>query len=294
MSDAPEVVLPIRAELGECPLWSGRDACLYWIDIDSRSVHRYDPASGDNITRELPGRPGSIALTGDPDRLLVAMEHQLVDFDWSTGDTTPRTRLEQADRPTRLNDGRCDPAGRFWVGSMDDPTAGRPRVGQLHRVDADYTSAIEREGVGVSNSLAFSPDGSVMYWADTTTELVLAYDYDVETGCRSNERVFLDFADLRGKPDGACIDDAGCLWVACVYGWSVLRATPDGRVDRIIELPVEKPSMPAFGGRELDTLYVTSISSGGSAPASAGQPLAGALLAVTPGVRGVTEPIFAG
>jgi sugar lactone lactonase YvrE len=176
---------------------------------------------------------------------------------------------------------------------MDDPNSGAA-AGRLHRVDADYHPTIEREGVGVSNSLAFSPDGAVMYWADTAKELVWAYDYDVEEGSRSNERVFLDFADLPGKPDGACVDEAGCLWVACVYGWAVLRATPDGRVDRTIALPMEKPSMPAFGGRELETLYVTSISSGGSTPASADQPLAGALVALTPGVRGIAEPIFRG
>ncbi len=293
MSGAPEVVLPIRAKLGECPLWSGRDSCLYWIDIDGRSVHRYDPASGDNTSRVLEGRPGSIALTIDPDRLLVALEHRLVDLEWSTGETTGRTRLEEPGRGTRLNDGRCDPGGRFWVGSMDDPISG-VGAGQLHRVDVNYRATVQQEGVGTSNSLAFSPDGKTMYWADTTKELVWAYDYDVGIGHRSNERVHLDFADLPGKPDGACVDEAGCLWVACVYGWAVLRSTPDGRIDQILELPVEKPSMPAFGGRELDTLYVTSISSGGSAPAAADEPLAGALLALTPGVCGIPEPIFGG
>jgi len=293
MTDGVEVVLAIRAELGECPLWSGRDSCLYWIDIDGRSVHRYDPATGNNETRALAGRPGSIALTGDPDRLLVAMENQLVDLGWSTGVTTPLIDLEEPGRDTRLNDGRCDPAGRFWVGSMDDPIRGAA-AGRLHRVDSAYNATIEQEGVGVSNSLAFSPAGETMYWADTAKELVWAYDYDVDTGTRSNERTFLDFADLPGKPDGACVDDAGCLWVACVTGWALLRATPDGRIDRTIELPMEKPTMPAFGGRELDTLYVTSISSGGSVAAPVDQTLAGALVALSPGVRGIPEPIFGG
>ena len=284
----------IRALLGECPVWSGRDRCLYWIDIDSHIVHRYDPDQERSDHRLLPGRPGSLALTHDADRLLVSMEHQLVDLTWSTGQVTPRSRLEADDIATRLNDGRTDPAGRFWVGSMDDPTYSGDRAGTLHRVEPDGGSEAIRSGVGVSNGLAFSPDGSVMYWADTTRDLVWAYDYDVESGLPRNERVFLDFSELPGRPDGACVDEAGCYWVACVYGWAVLRATPKGEVDRVIDLPVEKPSMPAFGGSDLDTLYVTSISTGGSVPLAPGQPWAGAVLTMEPGVKGLPEPLFAG
>ena len=289
-----ECVSDVRARLGECPLWSGRDRFLYWIDIDSRLVHRYDPDDSRSDTRELPGRPGALALTHDPDCLLVAMEHELVDLTWSTGALTRRVELEVQGSPTRLNDGRTDTAGRFWVGSMDDPANSGRRAATLHRVEPDGRCRRVQTDVGVSNGLAFSPDGSVMYWADTTRELVWAYDYDVAAGTRRNKRVFLDFAKLPGKPDGACIDDTGCYWVACVYGWALLRATPDGDVDRVIDLPVEKPSMPAFGGDALDIMYVTSISTGGSTPAGAGQPLAGALLTVAAGVRGLPEPLFAG
>ncbi len=289
-----ECVLEIRALLGESPVWSGRDHCLYWIDIDARLVHRYRPDDHRNESRRLPGRPGSLALTGDPDRLLVAVEHRLVDLTWSTGAVTPRLDLESGGSPTRLNDGRTDPAGRFWVGSMDDPAYSGHRAGTLHRVEPDGRTAAVRSGVGVSNGLAFSPDGTVMYWADTTRDLVWAYDYDEVTGTPSNERVFLDFGDLPGRPDGACVDESGCYWIACVYGWTLLRVTPDGDVDRRIELPVEKPSMPAFGGDGLDVLYITSISTGGSVPCSPGQPLAGALLAIDVGVRGLPEPLFTG
>jgi sugar lactone lactonase YvrE len=289
-----DVVLEERAKLGESPVWSVRDGCLYWIDIDGRLVHRYDPARHHDDTRQLAGRPGSLALTHDPDRLLVAIEHGLVDLTWSTGEVTPRTVLEPDATPTRLNDGRPDPAGRFWVGSMDDPSNSGQRAGMLHRVHTDGSSEVIRTGVGVSNGLAFSPDGSVMYWADTPRQIVWAYDYDVASGTPRNERVFLDFSTLPGRPDGACVDDTGCYWVACVYGWAVLRATPDGVVDRVIELPVEKPSMPAFGGAGLDTMFVTSISSGGAIPAGPEQPLAGALLALSPGVRGLPESMFAG
>ncbi len=294
MRAAVDCVLDIGAALGECPVWDGLDHCLFWIDIDSRAAHRFDPATGENQTRSLPGRPGSLALTGDPDRLLVAVEHQLVDLTWSTGEVTVRLDLEPEGPGKRLNDGRCDPAGRFWVGSMGDPPTDGRHPGMLHRVEPDGTAEVVQTGIGVSNALAFSPDGTVMYWADTTRSLVWAYDYDVDTGARSNERIFLDFTDLPGLPDGACVDDAGCLWVACVYGWSLLRATPAGDVDRTVELPVEKPTMPAFGGGDLDTVYVTSISSGGSYRSTPGQPQAGGLFALSPGVKGLPEHRFAG
>ncbi len=172
---------------------------------------------------------------------------------------------------------------------MYDPPGGDTRAGRLYRVDLDGAATVEHTGVGVSNSLAFSPDGDVMYWSDTSRSLLWAYDYDIDTGQRSHERIFLDFADLPGLPDGACVDDTGCLWVACVTGWSLLRVSPNGEIDRTVELPLEKPSMPAFGGNALDTLYVTSI---GSRSATESDPLAGALLAFTPGVRGIAEPLF--
>jgi sugar lactone lactonase YvrE len=147
----------------------------------------------------------------------------------------------------------------------------------------------------VSNSLAFDAARDTMYWADTRQGAIWAYDYDVDTGSRSNRRVLIDFeGNLPGAPDGACVDAEGCLWVACVYGWGVARISPRGVVDRFVELPVEKPSMPAFGGRRLNTMYVTSISTGGSRPAAADQPLAGALLAIDVGVGGLPEPAFAG
>jgi sugar lactone lactonase YvrE len=289
-----DCVLDIRAQLGECPVWSGRDGCLFWIDVDSQLVHRYDPDHDVSESRLLPGRPGSIALTHDADRLLVAMEHQLVDLNWSSGEVTPRGQLEADHTSTRLNDGRADRAGRFWVGSMDIPAYNGQKAGTLYRVEPDGRSEAIQSGVGVSNGLAFSPDGSVMYWADTTRDVVWAYDYDLASGTRRNERIFLDFSTLPGRPDGACVDETGCYWVACVYGWSLLRATPDGKVDRIIELPVEKPSMPAFGGSDLDVLYLTSISTGGSVSLAPGQPWAGALLTMVPGAKGLPESRFGG
>jgi L-arabinonolactonase len=287
-------VVPARAQLGECPIWSAADQRLYWIDIDGRAVHRYDPATGTDETIPAPGRPGSLALTRQPGRLLVAIEGRLSILDWTNAAWRDWLALEPEGVGNRLNDGRCDPVGRFWVGSMfAPPTEGRS-TGLLHRIDPDRTTTVTRTGIGVPNGLAFSPDGRTMYFADTHRDTVWSYDYDVETGEATDERVFLDFAVLPGRPDGACVDEDGGYWIACVYGSAVLRATPDGAIDRRIDLPVTKPTMPAFGGPERSTLFITTIGGGGSHPVDPTQAEAGGLFAVEAGVRGLAEPTFAG
>lgn len=280
-----DVAVRPGALLGESPVWSGAEQCLYWVDINGRAVHRYDPATGHDTTRGVPGRPGCVALTSRPGRLLVGVEHQAGWLDWETGAFEPWAPLEPAGTGNRLNDGRTDPAGRLWVGSMYEDTKAGKSSGMLHRVATDGTVATVRDGIGVSNGLAFSPDGTVMYHADTTPRTVWAYDYDTATGDRTNERVFLDYGELPGKPDGGCVDADGCYWTACVRGGAVARITPGGAVDRVIEMPVEMPTMPAFGGADLATLFVTSIRADD-------QPLSGALFAIDAGVQGIPEPVF--
>jgi L-arabinonolactonase len=287
-------VLPARAQLGECPLWSPAERRLYWVDIDGRAIHRFDPLSGIDQVHEAPGRPTALALTARPGRLLVAIEERLAFFDLGAEAWFDWFALEPADSGNRLNDGRCDPAGRFWVGSMFDPaTAGRS-TGALYRVSGAGTAVTMRTEVGVANGLAFAPDGRTMYFADTPRRTVWAYDYDVDTGEATRERVFQDFSELPGKPDGACVDADGCYWIACVYGWAVARITPEGKVDRVISVPVEKPTMPAFAGGDLSTLFITSIGGGGSHPIDPKQPDAGGVFALEVGVQGLPEPAFAG
>lgn len=285
-------MVPARALLGECPLWSDLEERLYWVDIEGGAIHRFDPATNVDEQRAVPGRPGSIALTAEAGRLLLAIGTRLAFFDWDSGSCSPWIPLEPEDTPNRLNDGRCDRAGRFWVGSMFDPAAARRFTGMLHRVAPDGRVETVRSGVGVANGLAFSPDGSTMYFADTLRDTVWAYDYDLEAGDAVNERVFLDFGGLPGRPDGACVDEDGCYWIACVYGWSVIRVTPSGTIDRRIELPVERPTMPAFGGPGLATLFVTSMGEGGPRPSAPGQRDAGGLFAIETGARGLVEPRF--
>jgi sugar lactone lactonase YvrE len=276
--------------LGESPVWSGEEGVLYWVDIDGRAVHAFDPESGANRQWALDVRPSAIALTADYGRLLLSAENQMTWLDLDSGELTPWVTLELPQPGVRLNDGRCDPAGRFWVGGMFDPTSARRFDAYLHRVEPDGSFETVRDQVGCANGLAFSPDGSVMYWADTLHETVWAYDYDVATGERRNERVFLDFAPLPGRPDGACVDESGCYWIAGVGGFAVIRVTPDGRVDRTVELPVRRPTMPAFGGSGLDTVFVTSIQA--RDPEADGPGEHGGIYAFRPGVRGLPEPRF--
>jgi sugar lactone lactonase YvrE len=275
--------------LGECPLWDGRDNSLFWIDIEGWVVHRRSPA-GDVESRRLGGRPGSIALTDDEDVLLAAVEHQLGWLDWGSGTFTPWVDVEEAGGPNRLNDGRCDPAGAFWVGSMNTDEASM--TGTLHRLAPSGEHRTVQGGVGISNGLAFAPDGGVMYFADTLRPVVWSYDYDPSSGERSRERVFNDFSELPGRPDGACVDEEGCYWTACVGGSAVARLTPSGAVDKIVELPVHKPTMPAFGGPGLETMFVTSIGGGGSHRRPEPPGFNGRLLALDVGVGGVPEPRF--
>lgn len=288
-----EVAVAAGAMLGECPVWSGAEQVLYWIDIDGRRIHRFDPVSGNDAQRTVGGRPGSIGLTPERGRLLLAAEHEAGDFQWETGAVEPWIQLEPAGTGNRMNDGRVDPAGRFWVGSMFERTAERRSTGMLHRVDADGTVTTHRRGVGVSNSLAFAPDGATMYWSDTPTSTVWSHDYDPETGQPGPARLFADFADLPGRPDGACVDDSGAVWIACVSGGALVRIAPDGALDRVVSVPVASPTMPAFGGADLGSLFVTSIGSSTSVSAPANAPLDGAVLALDVGVRGVPEPVFA-
>ena len=286
------------AELGECPVWSVSEQALYWEDIEGRRLHRYDPAEDETSSRVLPGRPGSFVLTRTPGRLLVAIENELQWFDWASGTLTPFVTAEEASRGNRLNDGRCDPAGRYVVGTMHpEPELGHAQ-GSLYSIDAHGAVDTLETDVIVPNGLVFDPDRRRMYWTDTPRSLIWMWDYDLETGLRSNKRKFFDYSehrDVQGLPDGACLDTEGFYWSASVYGWALTRIDPDGEVDRIVDLPLQKPSMPAFGGPELDTLYVTTIGSAGLKPSKPGVDgfVPGQLLALEPGVSGVQEPTFA-
>ncbi len=289
-----EIAVPAQAELGESPLWSPDEEVLYWADIEGKQVHRYNPASDRDETRPCPWRPGAIVLTDRPGRLLIAADHHLIRFDWDSGLATPWVELEEAGTGNRMNDGRTDPAGRFWVGSMYDQPAVRRASGRQYRIEGGGSFTVIRTEVGIPNGLAFDPERNRMYWADTFQDMVWRYDYDLETGQARNETPFVDFSGYPGRPDGACVDAEGCYWIAAVAGGAVLRFTPDGRFDRRYDLPASTPTMPAFGGPDLSTLYVTSLRTDGRPGRTDLPDHRGDLFVIDAGVTGRPETPFAG
>lgn len=286
-------VLDVRAALGEGPTWSREERRLYWVNINGHTVNRFDPATGTNEVCQLPEQVGSFVLR-EAGGLVVALRSGFHFLDFDTAALTPIADPE-ADKPdNRFNDGRCGPDGRFWVGTMRDPQDPSQRTGALYCLDTDLSWRTMVSDIGVSNGLAFSPDGGTMYHADTRQDTIWAYDFRAEDGTLSNRRVFATTHDLPGRPDGGCVDAEGFYWSANVDGWQMVRFAPDGSVDRTVKLPVQKPTMPAFGGDNLEIMYITSIGSGGSTPLEPGQPQAGSIFACEPGVGGLPEPKFGG
>ncbi|MEO0491930.1 MAG: SMP-30/gluconolactonase/LRE family protein [Actinomycetota bacterium] len=289
-----DVAVATPARLGECPVWSSLDQALFWTDIEARVVHRYDPSTGVDDTRGFPGRVGTIALTDEPGVLVVAVENALYEFDWARpGGLRFLHRLEPDGNGNRSNDGRVDPAGRFVLGTMFFDAAEGRSTGALYRVADEVTTL--RSEVGIPNGLVFDAERERVYWADTFTARVIVADYDVATGTWHDERTFFDYADAPGLPDGACLDTEGGYWSASVTGWCVTRIDPDGTVTDRIEVPLDKPSMPAFGGADRSTLFVTTIGDEHGRPATPGRGgvVPGSLLAIAgTGATGVPETPF--
>jgi sugar lactone lactonase YvrE len=275
--------------LGESPLWDEGEQALYWVDIRRPAIRRLDRASGRIETWNMPDLVGSIALCTDG-RLLAALPDKIVLFDPSTKRLDPFAVAPERIPGHRFNDGRCDCRGRFWVGTMHNVT--RAPEGALYRVDQSGRFTAMHSGIHIPNSLAWSPDGGTMYFADSLLHTIFAYDFNSESGEMRGGRVF---AKTRPPafPDGSAVDTEGFLWNAEFNGARVVRYAPDGRIDRVIEVPTKRPTCCAFGGPDLRTLYITTASQQMSAEELAKEPLAGALLSVEVDVRGLVEPRFA-
>jgi len=275
--------------LGECPLWDERESMLWWVDSRWPALKRFDPATGAVMMQVLPEVVGSIAFR-DQGGLLAATKSGLHVLDGSGGALEPMANPEAHLPENRFNDGRCDRAGRFWAGTMCD--ARRDPTGSLYRFDADFACVKLRNAIIIPNGLAFSPDNRTMYFADTNRHTIWAWDYDLASGAATHERVFADTG--AGRPDGSCVDADGGLWNAQYGGGRLVRYAPTGKVDRVVEVPVANPTCCAFGGDDLGTLYVTTATQRLSPDDLAQQPLAGSLLALRPGVKGLPEGRFAG
>lgn len=291
MQDVITPVTEIVCDLGEGPLWSGAEQALYWHDVTGRLLHRLDTSSGEVTTRPLPAMPGSFAFRRGGG-MIAAFRNRLalVDVDGAIVSKIGGHDIDFG--AERFNDGACDAAGRFWAGTFD-PSLKRVG-GSLYRIDPDLSVHRMDTGIAMSNGIAWSPDGTAMYYVDSRPGCVYRYDCDPGDGGIGERRVFLDYEGREGRPDGCAVDSEGYLWVAEVTAWRVSRYAPDGRLDRSIRLPVGKPTSLAFGSSDLKTLYVTSMRYGLSEAEQEAQPLAGRLLAVAVDVAGQPEHPFGG
>lgn len=285
---AVSCALETKALLGEGPVWSVREQALYWVDIRAPALHRLDPATGVDQAWPMPSPVSALTLL-QGGGLLVALADGLWRFDADTGALDRRVAVEADVATSRLNDGRCDRQGRFWVGSMDRSTPGSR--GSLYRYDLDGSLHSVLDGIEIPNGLAFSPDGGTLYFCDSPTLCLRAYRLSPDTGALSECRPFAQ-CEPPGVPDGAVVDEEGCLWVAHFDGGRLTRFRPDGRVDRIVPLPVSRPTSCCFGGADLGTLFVTSARVNLDTATLRRTPLAGSVLALRPGVRGLAEPLF--
>jgi len=286
-----EVLAPVRNRVGESPLWSVAEQALWWVDIEGRTLFRHDAASGALQQWPTAQRIGSIALHADGG-VLAAMETGLFHLQpGEQGQLAARSlAVVQHARPDmRFNDGRCDRTGRFWVSSMVLDMSLASPSGSLYRYDAQGLSAPVVNELLVGNGLAFSPNGDTLYLSDSHPTVQRIWQFDLhDDGSLGNRRDFVDMNPHPGRPDGAAVDADGCYWICGNDAGRLLRFTPAGKLDRMLAMPISKPSMCAFGGAALDQLFVTSITPAKPAEGFDAS-LDGAVLVLRPGVRGLPE-----
>ena len=288
------LVSEAQCETGESPVWVAEESALYWLDIPVGKIYRWH-ASSDALSQwQMPEMVGSMAMCTHGG-WIVAMETGIYQVQLNPNGACTHTKLADVEhpiQPMRFNDGRCDRQGRFLSGTMFNDTKAGKNVGSLYRFGNDHQLNRLMDDLIVPNGLAFSPDGRTMYLADTYTsrQTVWAFDYDVDKGTPHNQRVFVDMHQHLGRPDGAAIDADGCYWVCATDAGLVSRFTPEGKLDQSLAVPTAKPAMCAFGGNNLDTLFVTSLRRSGIRAEE--DPYAGRVFALQPGVKGLAEPMF--
>jgi sugar lactone lactonase YvrE len=275
--------------LGESPIWCTKRRVLYWVDIRAPALHALAPQSGALQRWSLPDLCGAVVLT-DRDEVILAMRTGLFGFDPATGTLSPLLQPEPESLGNRLNETKCDRGGRIWCGTMRD--YGAATTGSLYRITPDLHCARVLEGITVPNALGWSPDDRVMYFADTREGRIRAYAFDAEAGKLGAMRVLIDADALPGRPDGATVDADGCVWSARYEGSCVARITPDGRVDRVIDVPASRVTSCALGSADLRTLYITTARQRLTAAELEAQPHAGAVFAVRVSTPGLPEPRF--
>lgn len=275
--------------LGESPLWDPQTQRLFWVDVVNRKVRALHLESGTESAWSTPSAVGSIGLAPN-ESLILALQDGFYRLHLPSSAIEPIVRLPHVDERARLNDGKMDRGGRYICGSMGlhaDP------IGALYRLTKPNKLEQLADGIRISNAICFSPSGDRMYFADSMAQAIMVHDYDSNGTAVGAPRLFLDTKPFKSSPDGATVDREGNVWVALVRTGQIARVAPNGKVVAVIDVPVDYPSCPAFGGANMDTLFVTSIRDSGSGRMVSKHPNAGRVLAITGlGVAGIPETPF--
>ena len=286
-----KLVLDCKNQHGEGIFWNPTDGLVWWTDIEGRTLWSFDPMRNQSASYPMKDRVCCFAprLGGG---FIMAFADRVSLVELSTGKEEKICDFEPENPDTRLNDGRTDRQGRLIVGGMNERNGAANS--SVIRIDQDLNVSQLFAGVSCANSTCFSPDGKTMFFADTPDREIVAYNYDIAVGTVSGRRLYASFADEPGLPDGSCVDAEGGVWNAEWEGRRVVRVAPDGKIDRVIEIPVCKPTCCTFGGPNLDTLYVTTSRLMSDAETLANEPSSGGLFAVRPGASGVIDTPFHG
>ena len=280
-------VAACQNRLGEGPLWHTQEKALYWVDIEGKKIQRYFPADDGFEVFDAPLRVTLLAFR-ENGGVICGTEDGFHFWDRESNTFTFITDPEAGKEGARFNDGKVDRAGRLWAGTMRPSDA----TSALYLMEKDLSVRKILDKITISNGIGWSPDNETMYYVDSLRYVIFAFDYDLTSGKISRQRPFLQLNADYGTPDGLTVDSEGYVWCAIYGGWKVIRIDPSGKISLEIPMPVSQPSSCMFGGENLDTLFITSISD--DIPDPAREPMAGDLFAVKPGATGLPEPKFAG
>ncbi|MDG6899416.1 MAG: SMP-30/gluconolactonase/LRE family protein [Nitrososphaerota archaeon] len=285
-----ELAYDSKAQVGEGPSWDERRGVLHWVDIISGLVNTYHPSTSENKSRRV-GRFVSSVVPSKSGRVVMTLQHEVCALDLESGKVKVLAVAEAGEEENRFNDGKCDPAGRLWAGTMS--LKGKKGNGALYVLERGRKIRKVLGGVSTSNGLGWSPDGGTMYYIDTPTRKVSAFDCEINTWEIKNRRTVVDFGGQPGNPDGMAVDEEGKLWVAHWGGWRVTRWNPEtGENLSQVDLPVPLVSSCCFGGEKLDRLYITTARTGLDAEQLSEVPNSGGLFVAQVGARGLPTYAF--
>ncbi|MCH4541893.1 MULTISPECIES: SMP-30/gluconolactonase/LRE family protein [Hyphomicrobiales] len=289
MSFDPKLLLAAQTELGECPVWDADRNTLFFMDITGKTLHGFDWSTGEDRVLELPALGGALALMRDG-RLIAGLQSGIHIIDPSARSIDFVTDPEPHKPEHRLNEGKCDPQGRFWVGSIS--TLGRFPTGCLYRLEHDGSVTEVLSEISVPNTLAWLPNGKQMVFADSVTKKVWRFRYDPETGFLSDRETFIDVSHFKGMPDGVAIDAEGGLWIAEFGGGAVHHYSAEGTLVSTVELPATQVTSCVFAGPDLQHLVIITTKRLLDEAGRKEQPHAGDLFVIEPGVRGLQPHLF--